>query len=42
MIEIKNVTKSYEMGDENVLALDGVNLTVEAVSRRCSSPWGGC
>ncbi|MBA7606810.1 putative ABC transporter ATP-binding protein YknY [subsurface metagenome] len=29
MIEIKNVTKSYEMGDENVLALDGVNLTVE-------------
>ncbi len=29
MIEIKNVTKSYEMGDENVLALDGVTLTVE-------------
>ena len=29
MIEIRDVTKSYEMGDENVLALDGVNLTVE-------------
>ena len=29
MIEIKNVTKSYEMGGEHVLALDGVNLTVE-------------
>ena len=29
MIEIKDVTKSYEMGGENVLALDGVTLTVE-------------
>ena len=29
MIEIKNVTKSYEMGGEHVLALDGVSLTVE-------------
>ncbi len=29
MIEIRGVTKSYEMGDENVLALDGVNLTIE-------------
>jgi len=29
VIEIKDVTKSYEMGDENVLALDGVTLTVE-------------
>ncbi len=29
MIEIQDVTKSYEMGDENVLALDGVTLTVE-------------
>jgi len=29
MIEIKDVTKSYEMGGEHVLALDGVNLTVE-------------
>ncbi len=29
MIEIKNVTKSYEMGGEHVLALDGVNLTDE-------------
>ncbi len=29
MIEIKNVSKSYEMGGEHVLALDGVSLTVE-------------
>ena len=29
MIEVKDVTKSYEMGGERVLALDGVNLTVE-------------
>ncbi len=29
MIEIRGVTKSYEMGGEHVLALDGVNLTVE-------------
>ena len=29
MIEIRDVTKSYEMGGEHVLALDGVNLTVE-------------
>ena len=29
MIEVRDVTKSYEMGGENVLALDGVTLTVE-------------
>jgi putative ABC transport system ATP-binding protein len=29
VIEIRGVTKSYEMGGEHVLALDGVNLTVE-------------
>ena len=29
MIGIRDVTKSYEMGDDHVLALDGVNLTVE-------------
>jgi len=29
VIEIRDVTKSYKMGDEHVLALDGVNLTVE-------------
>jgi putative ABC transport system ATP-binding protein len=29
VIEIREVTKSYEMGGEHVLALDGVSLTVE-------------
>src|SRR3954469_8047798 len=29
MIEIKNITKTYQMGEETVQALRGVSLTIE-------------